>query len=151
MEHSDAPAYLEFLIRVLQHNSLVVSIPILYIWTKLLAVPLLAKSDLFSPYIGPLLETCTNRLIRYEALPAESEDPTFVFLNEDFDTMPERHAFVGNYRRFCTDVIERIVRKSPFEAMRHLLAGADLVFFTLYESGHPFSRKLQDMHQDFCR
>jgi hypothetical protein len=32
----------------------------------------------------------------------ESEDPTVQFLVEDIDTVPERHAFVGNYRRYCS-------------------------------------------------
>lgn len=141
-ENSDVPTFVNFLVTILQHPSLMVSIPVLYIWTKLLSSPALSKSEIFSPIIGPLLETCTNRLLRYEALPPDTEDITFAFLHEDFDTMPERHAFIGNYRRFCVDVLERIVRKSPFEAVRHLLAQADHVFMTLYYPGQPFSGML---------
>lgn len=136
------PGFLNLLLSILQHPSLTVSIPILYIWPKLLSTPALIKSGLFSSIIGPLLEICTSRLLRYESMPSETDDATFLFLHEDFDTMPERHAFVGNYRRLCTDTIEKIVRRSPFEAVRHLLTQADHVLSTLYGASRPFTCKI---------
>ena len=110
---------------ILQDPSLVVSIPVLYSWTKILACPSPSVSDQVVRMIGGLLEICSLRLMRYEALSADTSDATFLFLNEDFDTMPERHVFVGNYRRFCTEVVQKIVLKSPFEAIRHILGQAD--------------------------
>lgn len=88
--------------------------------------------------VGGLLETCCARLIRYEVFPEDSEDVTILFLNEDIDTVPERHAFLGNYRRFCADVIEVLVRRTPVEAMEHILAQATNTLQSLYNDHPPF-------------
>jgi exportin-5 len=74
-------------------------------------------------------------------LPEDTEDVTLQFLNEDIDTVPERHAFLGNYRRFCADVIEVLVRKTPVEAMEHILAQATNMFHNLYNSQPSFQRQ----------
>lgn len=130
----DFPGLLDFLIGILQNGSLNVSIPVLYIWTKLLSIPAVSNRDGIQQRIGNLLEICSERHLRYEALSPDSNDPTFLFLVEDFDTIPERHAFVGNYRRYCVEVIERIVRKAPFEAMQHILGQADNLVRSLHEN-----------------
>lgn len=88
--------------------------------------------------IGGLLEVCCSRLIRYESFPEDSQDVTLLFLNEDIDTVPERHAFLGNYRRFCADVIEVLVRRTPVEAMEHILTQATDMFQKLYNDQPPF-------------
>jgi exportin-5 len=106
---------------VLQSESLIVSIPVLHSWTKLLAVQDTAIIDLVMQALGVLLQTCSARLLNYEALPEDLEDPILQFLYEDFDTMPERHAFLGNYRRYCINVIETISRQRPLEALEHVL------------------------------
>lgn len=87
-------------------------------------------------FIGGLLETCSQRLARYEFLPEDSDDPIILFLNEDFDTIPERHAFLGNYRRYCVEVVEIIVRRLPLEATQHILSQAEALFKNLY-NGQP--------------
>jgi exportin-5 len=89
--------------------------------------------------IGPLLELCSRRLIRYEALPEDSNVPAILFLNEDFDTMPERHAFLGNYARFCKDIVDSIVQKQPFDALHHILGQADHLLQHLYNGEEPFN------------
>lgn len=122
-----APVF-ELLIHILRNESLVVSIPILYLWTRLLHCKHDTLGQASTPFIGSLLEIASQRLLKYESLNADSGDATLRFLDEDFDTMPERHAFVGNYRRFCTEIVERIVRKSPIEAMHHVLQQADALF-----------------------
>lgn len=91
--------------------------------------------------IGGLLEICCTRLIRYEAFSEDSEDVTILFLNEDVDTVPEKHAFLGNYRRFCVDIIDVLVRRTPVEAMEHILGQATNVFQSLYNDQPPFNRK----------
>jgi exportin-5 len=91
--------------------------------------------------IPPLLSICTERLIRWESLPADSDNPTIVFLNEDIDTVPERHAFVGNYRRYCSSIIETIVQKRPQDAIPHILAGVDANLDNLYNGAEPFDVK----------
>ena len=65
----------------------------------------------------------------------------YLLLNEDIDTVPERHAFLGNYRRFCADVIEVLVRSTPSEAMEHILSQATNMFQSLYSNQPPFERK----------
>lgn len=88
--------------------------------------------------VGGLLETCCARLIRYESLPEDTEDVTLQFLNEDIDTVPERHAFLGNYRRFCADIIEVLVRRTPVEAMQHILGQATHMLSNLYSDKPSF-------------
>lgn len=133
------PAFLQLIYEVLGHPSLVVSIPVLHAWTRLLRTRSIRDSAAVLQLVPALLETCSSRLIRYEVLPEDSNDPTFVLLNEDLDTVPERHAFLGNYRRYCVDVVEVIVRKMPLDAMQHILGQATNLFTNLYDGFGPFS------------
>jgi exportin-5 len=140
-EGSDLPGIFGFLYDIMRNPSLVVSIPVLHCWTKLLRSSIVRDSDIVNSMVGGLLETCCARLIRYEALPEDTEDATLQFLNEDIDTVPERHAFLGNYRRFCADVIEILVRKTPVEAMDHILAQATNMLQNLYSNQPLFQRQ----------
>ncbi|KAH9861878.1 hypothetical protein IAQ61_010079 [Plenodomus lingam] len=133
---SDLPGIFGFLYDIMRNPSLVVSIPVLHCWTKLLRSRIVRDSEVVNSMVGGLLETCCARLVRYENLPEESEDVTLQFLNEDIDTVPERHAFLGNYRRFCADVVETLVRRTPVEALEHILAQATSMLQNLYRE-HP--------------
>ncbi|GBF62964.1 hypothetical protein TMEN_5574 [Trichophyton mentagrophytes] len=135
----DLPSFFSFLIIILQNPSLVVSIPVLHSWSRLLASSHIGGLDIVNNLIGQLLQICSQRLVRYEALPEDSEDPTMVFLSEDIDTIPERHAFVGNYRRYCSQVIEVIVQKHALEAIPHILTGVDSALDNVYAGNAPFS------------
>ncbi|KAF1949785.1 ARM repeat-containing protein [Byssothecium circinans] len=135
-EGSDLPGVFQLLFDIFRNPSLVVSIPVLHCWTKLLRSRIVRDSEGVNQMVGGLLETCCARLIRYESFPEDSEDVTILFLNEDIDTIPERHAFLGNYRRFCADVIDVLVRRTPVEAMEHILGQATNTFQNLY-SGLP--------------
>ncbi|KAK8254364.1 armadillo-type protein [Phyllosticta capitalensis] len=135
----DLPGFLSLLLEVLRHPSLAVSIPVLHAWTRLLRVRAVRDSPVMLQLIGSLLEIASKRLVRYEAFPDDSEDPTYVLLHEDFDTVPERHAFLGNYRRYCVDIVEIIVRKMPQDAMQHILVQATNAFQNLYDGLPPFS------------
>jgi exportin-5 len=128
----DIPFFLQFLAAIFQHQSLTVSIPVLHSWSRLLVSEKFGDLGIVADLVAPLLETCTQRLVRWESLPEDSDDPTVVFLNEDIDTIPERHAFIGNYRRYCSTVIEIIVQKRPHEAIPHILSGVDLTLNNLY-------------------
>lgn len=139
----DLPFFFHLMLNVVQHRSLTVSIPVLHIWSKLIASPKVGHLDVVINLIPPLLTICTERLVHWETLPAESEDPTVVFLNEDIDTIPEKHAFVGNYRRYCSSIIEAIVQKRPEEAIPHILLGVDNNLDNLYTGVEPFHGKLQ--------
>ena len=73
-----------------------------------------------------LLEVCSSRLIRYESFPEDTDNQTIMFLNADFDTLPEKHAFLGNYHRFCHNLIELIVENHAQAALPHLLQRASM-------------------------
>ncbi|KAF2122033.1 armadillo-type protein [Lophiotrema nucula] len=135
---SDLPGILGLLYEILRNPSLVVSIPTLHCWSKLLRSRVIRDSAVVTQMVGGLLEICCSRLVRYEAFPDDSEDVTVLFLNEDIDTTPERHAFLGNYRRFCVEVIDVLVRRTPVEAMEHILSQATNTFQNLYVDYPPF-------------
>ena len=138
-EDCDLPNLLDLFLAIVRSPSLVVSIPVLVTWTRLLRSETIGGSPTLTPLIAPLLEICSSRLIRYESLPEESEDPTLIFLLEDIDTLPERHAFLGNYRRYSIQVIETIVRRKQSEAIYHILSQIDRSMQLLYDGQPSFS------------
>lgn len=140
-EDCDLPNLLNLFLAIAQSQSFVVSIPILVTWTRLLRSSTIGASPTMTPLIGPLLELCSSRLIRYESMPEDSEDPSLIFLLEDIDTIPERHAFLGNYRRYCVLIIEFIVRQNKSEAIYHILTQVDQSMQHLYDGQPPFSCK----------
>ncbi|KAF2770934.1 hypothetical protein EJ03DRAFT_381697 [Teratosphaeria nubilosa] len=122
----DVPDFFDLLLYVLQSKSLVVSIPVLHSWSKTMAVTAGSIVDILLKALDTLIQTCSERLLRYENLQdnlqSGTEDEVLQFLDEDFDTIPERHAFLGNYRRYCTSIIQAIARIRPSEALQHVLA-----------------------------
>ena len=135
-EVTDMSGFFSLLYEIARNPSLFVSIPALHCWSKLMKL----RYGFMDGLIVPLLEICCTRLIRYESFPEDSEDVTIFFLDEDVDTIPERHAFLGNYRRYCTDIIETVVRKLPVEAMTHILQEASNVLLNLYTDLPAFQR-----------
>jgi len=135
--------FLELLISVAQSPSLVVSIPILVTWTRLLSNKSLGPATANTHLVVPLLELCSSRLLRYENLPEDTEDPTYVLLLEDTDTVPERHAFLGNYRRYSVSILENIVQLKLSDTLSHILGRAENAFQTLYDGQPPLNRRLQ--------
>lgn len=140
--------FLELLMLVVQSQSLVVSIPVLLTWTRLLGHRALGPAAADMPFIVNLLDLCSARLVRYENFPEDSEDPIYVLLIEDTDTIPERHAFLGNYRRYSCSIIESIVHYKLSEAFSHILRRAELALLHLYDGQPPLDREYQRF---FCR
>lgn len=145
-ERLDKDAFFGLLLLVAQNPSLVVSIPVLVSWGRLLSSEGLGKHIARSPVVVPLLELCTSRMIRYENLPEDTEDQTYLFLLEDTDTLPERHAFLGNYRRYSTQVIEGIVQLQVTGAFTHIVSEVEKAFRTLYDGEHHFSPAAYQKH-----
>ena len=129
----DVQPFVEFLLQVVQSRSLVVAIPVLVTWTRLLNNSSIGTSIANTHLIGPLLEVCSSRLLRYESLPEDTEDPSYLLLLEDTDTIPERHAFLGNYRRYSSQVIESIVQLKLVDAFHHILGQTETVLEHLYD------------------
>lgn len=138
-EDCDLPNLLNLLLAIAQSPSFVISIPVLVSWTRLLRSDTIGRSSTINPLIAPLLQLCSSRLIRYENLPGDSDDPSLVFLHEDIDTVPERHAFLGNYRRYSVQIIELIVRQKQSEAIYHILSQVDQSMQHLYNDQPIFS------------
>ncbi|KAJ5565967.1 hypothetical protein N7535_007605 [Penicillium sp. DV-2018c] len=138
MNRLDLPPFLQFMVNIMQHQSLTVSIPCLHLWSKLLQNSRISKMEFVVGQTPQFLNICTQRLLRWESLPTESDDPTVQFLVEDIDTVPERHAFVGNYRRYCSSIIETITFKRPQEAVQEILARVDANLDLLYAGVPPF-------------
>jgi exportin-5 len=135
----DLPSLLNLFLAITQSQSFVISIPILVTWTRLLRTEAIGGSAAINPLIAPLLELCNSRLIRYESIPEDSDDPSLIFLLEDIDTIPERHAFLGNYRRYSVQIIEMIVRQKQSDAIYHILGQVDHALQNLYQGQPPFS------------
>jgi exportin-5 len=141
-ERVDFQGFLRLLLLVSQSQSLVVSIPVLVTWVRLLNHRSLGPSISEMPsFIGPLLEVCGSRLVRYESLPEDTQDPTFLFLVEDTDTVPERHAFLGNYRRYCSQVVEIIVQLKLADSVSHILTMTEETLEHLYDGQPAFNGK----------
>lgn len=124
-EACDFAGFVRLSLDILQSPSLTVSIPVVYLWTKLLTLQKVRHSHEFQQVMGEMLELCRARMIRYEYVPQDYEDAVIRYLDEDLDTIPERHAFLGNYRRFCSSIIERVIRRSPFEATSYILTQSE--------------------------
>ena len=138
-EDCDLPNLLNLFLAITQSQSFVISIPILVTWTRLIRSETIGGSPTINPLIAPLLELCSSRLIRYENVPEDSDDPSMLFLVEDIDTVPERHAFLGNYRRYSIQVIELIVRQKQSDAIYHILTQVDNALHNLYHDQPPFA------------
>lgn len=139
-------AFLNLLVQVTQSQSLMVSIPTLVTWTRLLNNKQINAAEMFTAMIGPLMEVCSSRLVRYENLPEHSTDPPYLFLQEDTETQPERHAFLGNYRRFSSQLIEAIVQLKPLDAIGHVLESTESVLQGLYDGEAPFNKAEYTKH-----
>lgn len=143
---TDLPNLLNLFFSITASKSLMISIPILVIWSRLLRSENLGNSPALVPLQAALLAHCSSRLIRYESLPEDTEDESLMFLLEDIDTIPERHAFLGNYRRFCNDIIETIVRFKQAGALYYLLGKIENALPHLYDGSPPFSMETYTRH-----
>ncbi|KAI5814832.1 armadillo-type protein [Pyronema omphalodes] len=135
----DEAGFLRLAFMIASHSSLAVSIPALNLWTKILRSESMSQHEAVQQFTPQLLELATTRLIRYENMGEDSEDPSVLFLNEDLDTIPERHAFLGNYRRFCSSVVESITHRRPFEAFPFIISNVDNILNNLYANHPPFT------------
>ncbi|KAI1620766.1 armadillo-type protein [Exophiala viscosa] len=123
----DVGPFLQFLIAVAEHQSLIVSIPVVHSWVKILEVPLWRKIPAVLQCIGPLLQLVSQRLIQYDQLPEDTLEPAVIFVNEEIELFPERQGFYANYRRLCSAVLEWICYAQLEEAMEAVLRRADVL------------------------
>ncbi|KAG8625378.1 hypothetical protein KVT40_007129 [Elsinoe batatas] len=124
-------AFYDLSANVFQSDSLLVSIPVLHSLSDAIATKHKDIRSLLQQADSILMDTCLVRLIKFEALPQDTSHPILKYLHEDFETLPELHAFLGNYRRYCTKVIERISQERPVEAISYLLQQMKDMFGTV--------------------
>ncbi|PNS21929.1 hypothetical protein CAC42_527 [Sphaceloma murrayae] len=123
-------AFYDLSTNVFQSDSLLVSIPVLHSLSNAIATKHKEIRSILQQADSLLMDTCLVRLIRFESLPQETQHPILEYLHEDFETLPELHAFLGNYRRYCTQVIETISQERPTEALSYLLQQMKDMFVT---------------------
>lgn len=112
--------FYDLLITLFKSESLSISLPVLHALCRTLQSGT-AMAAALDPAVSVLLGVCSQRLVRYESLPEDSEVEAVLFLQEDYETLPEQHAFLGNYRRYCNSVISHISQRRPLEALQHIL------------------------------
>ena len=55
--------------------------------------------------------------------------------------LPERHAFLGNYRRYSSQIVEAIVQLKLVDAVSYILGQTEQVLQHLYDGQPPFNSK----------
>lgn len=121
----DLTPFLHFLTYMAEHESLIVSIPMIHSWVKLLEVPSWRKTPAVSSCIGPILQVASERLMQYDQLPEDTQNPVVLFVNEEIELFPERQGFYLNYRRLCSGVIEWICYAQLEDAMQAVMKRVD--------------------------
>ncbi|KAF2400032.1 hypothetical protein EJ06DRAFT_530797 [Trichodelitschia bisporula] len=131
----DAHAFLLFTLDVVQTPCLSASEPVLRSWNSLLRSR--KTMDMLQPIIvqviNVLMGLCNERLKRYDHLPDDSEDPIALFLAEDFDSLSEKQSFLNTYRRYCTEIVESLVRRFPVDAITHILSKAGTILQEVHD------------------
>ncbi|KIX00922.1 uncharacterized protein Z518_09987 [Rhinocladiella mackenziei CBS 650.93] len=135
----DLSPFLHFLIAIAEHESLIVSIPVIHSWVKLLEVQSWRATPMVAQCIGPLLQVASQRLIQYDQLPEGTPDPAVIFVNDEIELFPERQGFYMNYRRLCSAVIEWITYAQLEEAMQAVMNRVDQLLDQIEESERQFN------------
>lgn len=123
---ADLAQYLSLVLDTTRHPSLVISGMSLQFWCSVLRVEKLNGKDEIEKLLPQLLELAAERCIKFEDV---SEDHiSRQFLSIDFDTTPDTHVFLGNYRRFMEDIVRLIVCRLPADSMAWLENRMDMFF-----------------------
>lgn len=134
----DFSFFLKFMIRIAQHESPIVSIPVIHSWTKLLTQKYWRKSQAVNSCMGSLLEFACQRTLQYDMLPDQENEPAVVFVHDEIELFPERQGFFLNYRKLCCQLIELISYTHLNEAISHLTNHVDAMLDQLQDSEKSF-------------
>ena len=136
----DLVPFLEFLTLVAEHESLIVSIPVVHSWVKILETPSWRIGPAVWKCMHPLLAAIAPRLIQYEQLPEHDQSSVGVFVNEEIELFPERQGFYLNYRRLCAAVIEWICFAAPEHTLREVIKETNSLFDNIESSERRFDK-----------
>ncbi|KAK9471000.1 armadillo-type protein [Dipodascopsis tothii] len=123
---TDLECYLQLILETTRHESLVISGLSLQFWCSVLRVEELASRREVVAILPSLLELAAERIIRYEHV--DDAEISKRYLDLDFESQPELHAFLGNYRRFVDDIARLIVCRMPIDALMWLEKRLDVFF-----------------------
>lgn len=115
---SDVAGYLRLVLRIVQHESLLVSSLTLQFWCSILRMDEVTGKEEAERLIPQLLEVAAERCIKYEDV--DDSHVSVQYLELDFDSPPERHMFLCNYRRFMDDIVRLCVFRKPVESVTWL-------------------------------
>lgn len=135
----DTSAFLEFMVEICQHESLIVSIPTTHAWVKILGSGKWRKSSSVAACVGPLLRFACQRTIQYDLLGDDSDEPAVVFVNDEIELSTERSGFFLNYRRLCYQIIELICYTHMTQAIPYLVSQVDTELDALQQVDSTFS------------
>lgn len=131
--------FLEFMVEICQHESLIVSIPTVHAWTKILVSGKWRKSSSVAACVGPLLQFASQRTIQYDLMGDDSDEPAVVFVNDEIEISTERSGFFTNYRRLCYQMIELICYTHMDQAIPYLLSQVDAKLDQLQQADNTFN------------
>jgi exportin-5 len=135
----DTSAFLEFMVEICQHQSLIVSIPTTHAWVKILGSGKWRKSSSVAACVGPLLQFACQRTIQYDLLGDDSEEPAVVFVHDEIELSTERSGFFTNYRRLCYQIIELICYTHMTQAIPYLVSQVDTELDNLQRIDNAFT------------
>lgn len=121
----DMSPFLNFMISIARHDSLIVSIPAVHSWERLFTMPTWRRSEVVSSCVPSLLDVVSTRLVQYDQLPEDTDDPAVIFVHEEIEIFPERQGFFLNYRRLCASVIEWVCYVHLEQAIEFVLSQVD--------------------------
>jgi exportin-5 len=135
----DTSVFLEFMVEICQHESLIVSIPTTHAWVKILGSGKWRKSSSVAACVGPLLQFACQRTIQYDLLGDDSDEPAVIFVNDEIELSTERAGFFLNYRRLCYQIIELICYTHMTQAIPYLVSQVDAELDALQKIDSVFS------------
>ncbi|AOW03571.1 YALI0D04444p [Yarrowia lipolytica CLIB122] len=115
---SDVGGYLRLVLAIVQHDSLLVSSLTLQFWCSILRMDEVTGKQEAERLLPQLLEIAADRCIKYEDV--DDSHVSVQYLEMDFDSPPERHMFLCNYRRFMDDIVRLCVYQNPVDSITWL-------------------------------
>lgn len=138
-------AFLHFLILIARHESLIVSIPAVHAWVKLLEASGWRRHQAVAECVSPLLDVVCSRLVQYDQLPDDTNESAVIFVNEEIEIFPERQGFYLNYRRLNSQVIQWICYTHLEQALEYILTQVSTSLQEIQNAQSSFN--LQEYHK----
>ncbi|CDK26181.1 unnamed protein product [Kuraishia capsulata CBS 1993] len=137
---ADIPGYLELVLETTNHESLIISGLSLNFWCALLRRDELSSDSIYEAILPTLLDHAANRLLNYEDF--DDENIARKYLSLDFDSQPDSHLFLSNYKKYMDDIVRIIVCKIPNDGLNWLESRLEQFFSSPLGQSAMASKKL---------